>query len=558
MAQNSWDGTAQTVRALAEALDTYDWPQARTVCSELVGEIDTATTPYPEQPAKEILNLLRRKRRFELMELVADALVQGGQSSAQIRRQYAQCLIDQGRFSAAQAVLNLIVADSGSPAAEKAEASGLLGRVFKQLYVNSHDPSNPRQQSNMRQAAQRYYDVYKTNPNDYLWHGINTVALLARARRDQVDMPGFPVSADISKEIYEIISKIDELNYWDRATAVENAVALGNWKGAYDHLVYYLADPRVDAFEIGNLLRQLTELWELTNDAEPGSTLLPTLKAALLKKQGGSLDVRHGTVADEASTAESAKTNLESISKKSLEKVFGNDRFLPLGWYKTGLQRCAAVARIESLLGTRLGTGFLVKASDFFPNRSDSELVLLTNAHVISPDDKPYPGALPPEAAVAIFEANNQTFSVGEVLWSCDPDHLDATFVTLRSLGEGAELCPLKPPAAPFKRGEQQRVYVIGYPEGGGLSFSLQDSIWLDTDGTLLHYRTPTNPGSSGSPVFDEQFWTVVALHHAGDKDMPRLNGAEGRYEANEGIAISAIQNASRAALPRSSQATTS
>jgi V8-like Glu-specific endopeptidase len=248
--------------------------------------------------------------------------------------------------------------------------------------------------------------------------------------------------------------------------------------------------------------------------------------------------------------AQGAQSNLESVCKKKLEKVFGADRFQRLAWYKTGLQRCAAVARIESLTGTRSGTGFLVKASDFFPGRSDNELLLLTNAHVISPTDNPFPGALPSEAAGAIFEANNQTFNVGEVVWSSDPDHLDATFITLESLGEGAELCPLKPPAAAFDRSKQQRVYVIGYPEGGGLSFALQDSVWLDTDGTLLHYRTPTNPGSSGSPVFDEQFWTLIALHRAGEKDMPRLNGAEGQYEANEGIAISAIQKATRVATP--------
>jgi V8-like Glu-specific endopeptidase len=61
----------------------------------------------------------------------------------------------------------------------------------------------------------------------------------------------------------------------------------------------------------------------------------------------------------------------------------------------------------------------------------------------------------------------------------------------------------------------------------------------------LVHYRTPTEGGSSGSPVFDEEGWTVVALHHAGRRDMPRLDG-KGTYEANEGIQIHAIQQATR------------
>jgi Trypsin-like peptidase domain len=548
MPQDSWSDPAQMVKALSEALKQHDWGQARVICSGLVGEIDTATEPYPEKPSKVILNLLRRKRRFDLMEIVADAMIRAGQLSGQIRRQFAQCLIDQGRLSAAGALLDAIIGDPDVPEAERAEARGLKGRIYKQLYVNSHDPSNPRQQMNLKRAVQQYFEVYRTDPKRYLWQGINSVALIARAARDKIELQGVPPSKEIAAEINGILQQMDEIAYFDRATAIEDAVARGDWKDAYDHAVYYLADPQVDAFEIGSLLRQLIEVWELNNEFEPGSTLLPTLRAALLKAEGGHLEMPQAALSAELNAANGAKARLESVSKKQLEKVFGADRFEPLPWYKTGLQRCAAVARIESVTGIRSGTGFLVKATDFFPGTSDSELLLLTNAHVISPTDVPFPGALPPEAAVAVFEATNQTFQVGEVVWSSDPDHLDATFVKLESLSADAEMCPLKPPAAEFDSTKQQRVYVIGYPEGGGLSFSLQDSVWLDTDGKVLHYRTPTNPGSSGSPVFDEQFWTLIALHHAGEKDMPRLKGQAGSYEANEGISISAIQQATKAA----------
>jgi V8-like Glu-specific endopeptidase len=55
-----------------------------------------------------------------------------------------------------------------------------------------------------------------------------------------------------------------------------------------------------------------------------------------------------------------------------------------------------------------------------------------------------------------------------------------------------------------------------------------------------VHYRTPTEPGNSGSPVFDD-LWRLVALHHAGKSDMRKLNGKPGTYEANEGINILAI-----------------
>jgi len=119
--------------------------------------------------------------------------------------------------------------------------------------------------------------------------------------------------------------------------------------------------------------------------------------------------------------------------------------------------------------------------------------------------------------------------------------------VTVEVLTDSTELSPLRPPAAPFDSLKQQRVYMIGYPKGGGLAFSLQDSVWLDTNDNSLHYRTLTNPGSSESRVFDEEYWTMIALHHAGDEEMPRLNG-EGTYKANEDVAISPFLKATNPA----------
>jgi V8-like Glu-specific endopeptidase len=76
------------------------------------------------------------------------------------------------------------------------------------------------------------------------------------------------------------------------------------------------------------------------------------------------------------------------------------------------------------------------------------------------------------------------------------------------------------------------RAYVIGHPRGSGLQISLHDSLLLDIDDRerLVHYRTPTDPGSSGSPVFTRQ-WEVMAVHHSGSSKTRRLHG-EGTYEA--------------------------
>ena len=109
-------------------------------------------------------------------------------------------------------------------------------------------------------------------------------------------------------------------------------------------------------------------------------------------------------------------------------------------------------------------------------------------------------------------------------------------------------------------------MYIIGYPRGGEMQFSLQDNRLLDHEGppqglppvperVRVHYFAPTEPGNSGSPVFDEN-WNCIALHHAGLKDDPdaglvgmqQLNGKDGDYSANEGIWIASIMAAIRTA----------
>ena len=91
-----------------------------------------------------------------------------------------------------------------------------------------------------------------------------------------------------------------------------------------------------------------------------------------------------------------------------------------------------------------------------------------------------------------------------------------------------------------MKAGATPRAYVIGHPRGlEQPQFSLQDNHILGYDETRMHYRSPTEGGSSGSPVFDKQ-WNLIALHHAGSLEMRRLDGV-GVYAANEGILVSAI-----------------
>jgi V8-like Glu-specific endopeptidase len=77
---------------------------------------------------------------------------------------------------------------------------------------------------------------------------------------------------------------------------------------------------------------------------------------------------------------------------------------------------------------------------------------------------------------------------------------------------------------------------VIGHPQGSPeIQLSLHDSVVLDVDEVHAHYRSPTEKGSSGSPVFDDR-WRVIALHHGWTDNVPGIADAGGG--ANEGIRL--------------------
>ena len=530
-----WQDAPDVVDGLVAALRSFDWTTAEGICEGLVSRINDAPEPFPEKHARLVLNQLRRKRQTALMARVADALIGNGRGEAEIQRQYAQALIEQANLNAAEGILKALSSDSAVPQRETAEARGLLGRICKQRYVNAQSQS-PKMQAVLNQGIRWYYDVYASSPDDHLWHGINVVALLARAQRDQIAVADstLPPFEDLATRILATLKRIEdkdgELKYWDRATSMEAHIALGRFEDAKQDLREYMYDGNTDAFECNSTLRQLREVWQVPQDGGPGSYITAGLQAALLKRSGGELQLQSDDVS------------------QGLQANFSSVKDMTFQWWDNGLKRCAIIGRIEDTNGRRVGTGFLVRRGDFLDGGGD-EPALLTNWHVIS-EKAEHPLSLKPEAAVANFEACNKKFRVARQMLAYSR-RLDASLVALEELTGVGGHCPIEPAPAAFDHKKPPRVYVIGYPGGRGLSFSIHDSVWLDADDTRLHYRTPTEPGSSGSPVFDEDNWVLIGLHHAGKQDMKKLNGQEGSYQANEGIRVEAIVKAF-AANPKS------
>src|SRR5712692_567316 len=177
-----WGDVVQIESRLKLALESFDWPEATAICKEIVDQIKTDPELLPESSAKRLMNSLRRKRRFQLMTKLAEALLQSGLRTPQIRRQYAQALIDQGVLAAGEMVLQTIIQDPMGIKGEELEARGLTGRIYKQIYVNNNDPRSQRNRDNLERALKEYLYVYRLAPQDNLWHGINVVALSDRAR----------------------------------------------------------------------------------------------------------------------------------------------------------------------------------------------------------------------------------------------------------------------------------------------------------------------------------------------------------------------------------------
>jgi V8-like Glu-specific endopeptidase len=539
---------------ISKKLSTYDKKGAEDICDAFVRSLYQTIQPIDPGIATSILQLLRNHRLFTCMQKICEALILTDQWNLKIYRQYAQALIDSGLYGAARLMLNEIVriveenpGKYPNDIAEQMEAEGLKGRIYKQLYVNikKQDFFNP---NFLTKSLKLYHDVYAKDNSKYQWQGINAVALLNMAAKDGVSVPDYEDGFVIARKILKNITQKDEdrepLSVYDLATAAEACVAMNDMETAKSWIERYLADKNCDAFELTSTLRQMKEVWRLDLNHFIGSRILPLMEAKLLTKEGGEV------------TATVNDIKRLNLLPAGFERNFGPNVTIDFISYKKGYSRCESVARIGKFSQVGEGSGFLLKGKELWPELGE-EWVLLTNAHVISedPNVRKERNALHPSEAVITFEALDRTqeFGAGKLWFSSPPNALDVSVIRFREQDQ-APLLQLTQnitpfdiaPVIPVLNGNAEsdpRLYVIGHPKGGTLQFSLQDNLMLDSNETFIHYRTPTEPGSSGSPVFNQK-WQLIGIHHAGNEQMPRLNGKEGTYQANEGILIQSIQTA--------------
>ena len=503
---------------------------------------DTLLDAYSAQDvsdARKLLKELRDRREFERLITLAEALSRIDRQDFETRRLYAQALIETGRASAAADVARAITQNAPPGHDEVYEAQGLLGRACKQVFIDARIKGSPTARRAMADAIEAYRKYYEADPPN-LWHGTNLLALLDNCLQRGVSVPpGLPEPGVLAERLLVQLAQwpTEGRNEWYLAMVAEASLGTRNWPVIEEKLRQYVTAPGVEEFHLNSTLRQFTEIWRL-GESKRGSALLDILRARLLSLTNGVIELAP------------ADAKVADADRSTYEAVLGKEGAKTVEWWRTGLERARSVAAIYRELGDRTGTGFLLRAGDVGLEPA-AELLVLTNFHVVNRAGARE--ALTPDQAQIVFEADdpNRRYGVASIVWESPEDRCDAAL--LRLVEQPSSVAPLRiSNVLPVLNGDA-RVYVIGHPGGRALSISFQDNELLDHEGPTagkpaipgvvrVHYRAPTEGGSSGSPVFNGSGWEVIALHHKGGTlGMPKLNGVSGTYAANEGVWLKSI-----------------
>ena len=238
----------------------------------------------------------------------------------------------------------------------------------------------------------------------------------------------------------------------------------------------------------------------------------------------------------------------------TIERIFQQNDLLAVRYLELGLRtaRCVGRVRIRDGAGRTLGfgTGFLV-----------APRLMLTNNHVLESAQ---------QAANSQIEFNFQESLDGESLtttvFGLAPADL---FITNKGLDFSlVAVAPRAVDGTPVesfgftrlieeegKLVVKESVSIIQHPNGEPKQLAIRENRVVDILTNFVQYQTDTAPGSSGSPVLNDQ-WEVVALHHSGvpKRDAngnilaidgsvwkPSMGDQRINWISNEGVRVSRI-----------------
>src|SRR5215212_783093 len=129
--------TAEELVSIIEAAcNAFEEDRASAAVRDLARKIREDGLTISSTLAQKALKPLRRKRYFAAALLLGEAIFESGQREPLVQLVYAQALIDSGRIAAVIPFLEALIAGATPRSHAGNEARGLLGRAYKQLYVN--------------------------------------------------------------------------------------------------------------------------------------------------------------------------------------------------------------------------------------------------------------------------------------------------------------------------------------------------------------------------------------------------------------------------------------
>lgn len=269
-------------------------------------------------------------------------------------------------------------------------------------------------------------------------------------------------------------------------------------------------------------------------------------------------------------TASKAEANerLQQLSPQArgqLEAIIGGNDLLPIWFLNRGAELRRTVARIKVVTSDGAegyGTGFLVGPGILITNRhvldqsdigGDSLLSIVASA-VAEFDVEILPQETAPgktrlvSSTPAVFRLAPQTLLLTDA-WNA----LDYVLIALepKSLDGQHDISEYGYNRLSADKGKTvtgEPVFIIQHPNGESKKISLLNNRMMirNEQSSYLYYEADTEPGSSGSPVFNRQ-WEVVALHHS----VEFARDPEDRILAKDGslwsdaMGTAAIQNMS-------------
>ncbi|MBY5515660.1 trypsin-like peptidase domain-containing protein [Rhizobium leguminosarum] len=244
------------------------------------------------------------------------------------------------------------------------------------------------------------------------------------------------------------------------------------------------------------------------------------------------------------------------------EAVIQQNDMLPMSFFTGALEAAKAVAKIEiprildgkaaqtpdgSVL-LHLGTCWLVASG-----------LLLTNHHVVNAR----PAGVPPATA----EDLERQVAASRIHFDFDDRTMAPTVIEnpkLVASDKGLDYALLRIPAGrnpvatsltlpSIPEGHQApALNIIQHPNGDPKRLAIRNNLMTSSDERELRYFTDTDFGSSGSPVFDDQ-WRAIALHRAYDyAPGVQFQGRDAAY-VNVGSRLSAIIAHLRSTLAKGS-----